>query len=188
MQTQSGQESVIGAAAERLVPDTLSPDIFKQAFRGHPAGVAIVTAEGRSGPVGLTATSVFSVSASPPLFAFSLSASSPTSEALTNADTVVAHLLSIEQMEAAKLFSTSGAERFADPSTWARLETGEPYLLNASIWIRGRIVERLKMQAGSATVVACHALEARIAPGTHDPLVYHDRIWHRIGSHSQITG
>ena len=42
-------------------------EAFKDAFRAHPAGVAIITAKGSSGPVGLTASSVSSVSAEPPM-------------------------------------------------------------------------------------------------------------------------
>ena len=51
----------------------LSADAFKRAFRNHAAGVAIITADAGNGPVGLTATSVFSVSAEPALLVFSVS-------------------------------------------------------------------------------------------------------------------
>ena len=35
-------------------------DLFKDAFRAHPAGIAVLTAQGPDGPVGLTASSVSS--------------------------------------------------------------------------------------------------------------------------------
>lgn len=38
----------------------VSSEDFKRAFRNHPAGVAIITADAGEGPSGLTATSVFS--------------------------------------------------------------------------------------------------------------------------------
>jgi flavin reductase (DIM6/NTAB) family NADH-FMN oxidoreductase RutF len=44
---------------------SLSPDEFKALFRGHPGGVAVITADAGDGPVALTATSVASVSADP---------------------------------------------------------------------------------------------------------------------------
>ena len=56
------------------VESSLSPDDFKAAFRHHPAGVAVITADAGRGPVMLTATSVSSVSAEPALLMFSLSA------------------------------------------------------------------------------------------------------------------
>src|ERR1700712_2067372 len=92
----------------------LGPDAFKLAFRNHPAGVAVITADAGDGPVGLTATSVFSVSAEPALLVFSISALSSSAPTINRADTVVVHLLGADQLELAKLFSTKGADRFAD--------------------------------------------------------------------------
>lgn len=165
----------------------ISPVELRQAFRNHPGGVAVITADDGTGPVGLTATSVVSVSAEPPLFSFSLSSASPTSQVIVNADSVVIHLLGAGQLEIAKLFSTKGADRFGDTNSWARLPTGEPYLVNAPVWIRGRVVERLRMRAGTSIVIACHALQAHnSAGGDNAGLVYHDGAWHRLGPHSQM--
>ncbi|MGU7773520.1 flavin reductase family protein [Burkholderia sp. MR1-5-21] len=189
---QDGPAGRNGAVAgEGVAPSIpvggISPDEFKQAFRGHPAGVAVITADDGNGPVGLTATSVFSVSAEPPLFAFSLSSASPTAQAIANADTLVIHLLGVQQRQLAQLFSTKGADRFADTTSWDRLATGEPYLVNAPIRVRGRIVERLRMQVGGSIVIACHALEANVSQcEEYAPLVYHDRAWHRIDAKSRL--
>jgi len=165
----------------------LSADEFKLAFRNHPAGVAIITADAGDGPVGLTATSVFSVSAEPPLLVFSISGLSSSAPTINKADTVVVHLLGADQLAAAKLFATSGVDRFADPESWGRLVTGEPYLPAAPVWIRGRIINR--MEAGGSTVVAVHALQSSIAEDAASvaPLVYHNRTWHHIGGHSEIS-
>ena len=115
----------------------LPAEQFKAAFRNHAAGVAVITADAGDGPVALTATSVFSVSAEPPLLVFSLSASSSSTPTLTRASTVVVHLLSADQLDLAVLAATSGIDRFADTSIWSRLETGEPYFTAAPVWIRG---------------------------------------------------
>jgi flavin reductase (DIM6/NTAB) family NADH-FMN oxidoreductase RutF len=176
--------TALNSAAE---PDrwvSLSADEFKLAFRNHPAGVAVITADAGDGPVGLTATSVFSVSAEPPLLVFSISSLSSSAPTLSRADTVVVHLLSADQLAVAKLFATSGVDRFADTDSWARLETGEPYLPGTPSWIRGRIINR--MQAGGSTVIAVHALEAQIGENISAPLVYHNRTWHGIGEHSRL--
>jgi hypothetical protein len=79
--------------------DMLSADDFKAAFRNHPAGVAVITADAGDGPVGLTATSVISVSASPALLVFSLSAFSSSAPALAKAETLVVHLLGADQRD-----------------------------------------------------------------------------------------
>ncbi|MEO6827034.1 MAG: flavin reductase family protein [Microbacteriaceae bacterium] len=165
----------------------LSPDAFKLAFRNHAAGVAVITADAGSGPVGLTATSVFSVSAEPPLLIFSISDQSSSAPTIREAETLVVHLLGAGQLHIAQLCATSGIDRFADTSLWDRLSTGEPYFPSAHTWIRGRIIDR--MVAGSSTVVAVHALEAKVSgDGTaSDPLVYHNRTWHRLSEHSALA-
>jgi len=164
----------------------LSPAEFKLAFRNHPAGVAVITADAGDGPVGLTATSVFSVSAEPPLLVFSISGQSSSAPTLNKADTVVVHLLGADQLDVAKLFATSGVDRFADASIWSRLVTGEPYLPGAPVWIRGRIINR--MEAGGSTVIAVHALQAHVSSTEEPPLVYHNRTWHHVGDHSRLEG
>lgn len=180
----SATETSVETLVENPWPE-LSADEFKLAFRNHPAGVAVVTADAGDGPVGLTATSVFSVSAEPPLFVFSVSTASSSAPTLARAETVVVHLLGASQLAVAKLFATSGVDRFEDPASWSRLETGEPYLPDAPAWLRGRIVNR--MQAGNSTVIAVHALQSRVHPTESDPLVYHNRAWHSIGDHSRLS-
>jgi len=179
-----GAGDASGALAGPSRWDSLSAGEFKLAFRDHPAGVAVITADAGEGPVGLTATSVFSVSAEPPLFVFSISSASSSAPTLARARTVVVHLLSAEQLDVAKLFATSGVDRFADPASWARLQTGEPYLPFSHTWLRGRIINR--MDAGGSTVIAVHALEAHTSDGPRSPLVYHNRSWHGIGDHSRL--
>lgn len=170
----------------------VAPDVFKAAFRNHPAGVAVITADAGDGPVALTATSVISVNVNPALLVFSVSELSSSTPTIRRAETVVVHLLGADQIDLAKLGATSGIDRFADASLWSRLPTGEPYFPSAHAWIRGRIVQ--KMDAGGSTVVAVHALEAEVpaasdrsAAATERPLVYHNRTWHSLGEHSRIA-
>lgn len=170
----------------------LSADEFKAAFRNHPAGVAVITADAGDGPVALTATSVFSVSAEPPLLVFSISELSSSTPTIRKADTVVVHLLGAGQLDLAKLGSTSGIDRFADTAIWSRLVTGEPFFPAAHAWIRGRVVN--KMDAGSSTVVAVHALQAKTPEAdsaqadasASRPLVYHNRTWHALDEDSKL--
>jgi flavin reductase (DIM6/NTAB) family NADH-FMN oxidoreductase RutF len=167
----------------------VTPDEYKTLFRGHPGGVAVITADVGNGPVALTATSVSSVSASPPLLVFSISSQSSAAPVLSEAATVVVHLLDSDDLGIAQLGSTSGVDRFADPELWSRLVTGEPVYRGVRAWVRCAIIDR--MDAGGSTVIAAHALQASvdrdIAPGAAgDALVYHNRNWHRLGEHSLI--
>jgi flavin reductase (DIM6/NTAB) family NADH-FMN oxidoreductase RutF len=170
----------------------IDADEFKAAFRNHPAGVALITADAGDGPVAMTATSVFSVSAVPPLLVFSASELSSSTPTLTAASTLVVHLLGTSQLDLALLGSTSGIDRFADTAQWSRLPTGEPYFPAAHAWIRGKVIN--KLQAGASTVFVVLAIESE-APAagspeadatTAEPLVYHNRTWHRLGDHSRV--
>ncbi|MEO8528842.1 MAG: flavin reductase family protein [Pseudolysinimonas sp.] len=168
-----------------MLDSGLSADAFKLAFRHHAAGVAVVTADAGDGPVGITVSSVFSVSAEPPLMVFSISGRSFSAPTIRRAETLVVHLLDARQLHIARLCSTSGIDRFADTSIWSRLPTGEPHFPGVPVWIRGRVINR--MEAGDSTVIAIHALESGHTdnPAT-TPLVYHNRTWHALGDASRL--
>ena len=182
--------STSGAVRLPHIAASLSADDFKSVFRGHPGGVAVITADPGTGPVALTATSVASVSAEPPLLVFSLSSLSSASAAIAASDTIVVHLLDEHDLDLAKRSATSGVDRFADTSAWARLATGEPVFPGVRAWVRCSIINR--MDAGGSTVIAAHALQHHVGrdvgPGEGGgALVYHNRSWHRLGEHSTLT-
>ena len=182
--------SVPSPVNNHIIHDTetggLSADEFKAAFRQHPSGIAVITADAGHGPVAMTASSVFSVSAEPPVLVFSVSEMSSAAPTILTADTLVVNMLSADNLDLALLGAQSGVDRFADTTMWDRLETGEPYYVNASGWIRGRVVDR--MQIGGSTVVAVHALSSSEADdaATAQPLVYHNRAWYRLCPESRI--
>lgn len=172
-------------------PSSLPADDFKALFRGHPAGVAVITADAGAGPVALTATSVASVSADPPLLIFSISTLSSAAATLARAETVVVHLLDADDIDLAKLGATSGVDRFADEGLWTRLTTGEPVYRGVRAWVRCAVINR--MEAGTSTVIAAHALQSHIArdvaPGEPGgALVHHNRSWHRLSEDSRLDG
>ncbi|KJE20140.1 conserved protein of DIM6/NTAB family [Frankia torreyi] len=156
----------VPAAADRAAAAAL-----RRAFRRHAAGVTIVTLTGAQGPVGFTATSVASLSQSPPLVSLSLSAGSSIVPTLHAADTLVVHLLSHDQHDLAARFAAPGADRFAAPTRWRTLGTGEPLLLDAAVWLRCRIRDRIP--AGDHWLVVAEVVESR-AERSVAPLVYHD--------------
>ncbi len=168
--------------------EPLPPDEFKRVFRGYPGGVTVITADAGQGPVALTATSVASVSADPPLIVFSVSALSSSLPTFSRADTVVIHMIGPENLQLAVLAATGGADRFADRDAWTRLTTGEPLYLGVDIWVRARIAHRL--DAGNSKLIVVHALQAGFAAPDEavpdEALVYRNRTWHRIGAHSRL--
>lgn len=179
----------IGTAAgdaRRPTPGTVAADDFRAAFRNHPAGVAIVTADDGGGPAGLTATSVTPVSAEPALLLFTLSSGASAAPVISNAETAVVHLVCAEQVELARRFATSGIDRFAGPVGWTRLATGEPLLGGVDTWLRGRIVDRIA--AGDSTVVLLRVVGVHAGRFPRSPLVYLNRTWYSLGAAAVLPG
>lgn len=159
---------------------------FREAFRCHPAGVAVITADpgDRTGqaPVAMTVSSLISVSADPPTVAFSLSARSSSTAAVLAAGTMVIHLLRYDDLALAQLGATPGVDRFGPGILWERLPTGEPRYAAVATWFRARVTGTLAVPG--ATLVAAELLDgaAGTSPGApeHESLIYLDRRWHRL--------
>ncbi|MBX6389513.1 MAG: flavin reductase family protein [Frankia sp.] len=151
--------------------EAVEPAVLRAAFRRHAAGVTVVTLPGPAGPVGFTATSVASLSAAPPLLSLSLAVTSSSAPALLEAETLVVHLLSAEHEELARRFATSGIDRFAEPTRWRTLPTGEPVLTDVAVWLRARIEHRIA--AGQSYLVIAEVIDSQI-DRADEPLVYHD--------------
>jgi flavin reductase (DIM6/NTAB) family NADH-FMN oxidoreductase RutF len=151
--------------------------LFRQAFRRHAAGVAVVTTDAGRGPAGLTVTSLASLSAEPPLLSFSISSTASTWPHLRDAGSAVVHLLGAAHAELARTFATSGIDRFAAPTRWRRLATGEPVLDGAAAWLRISLLHR--HPAGGSHLVIGLIEEVGIAEAGR-PLLYHDGTYHAL--------
>lgn len=161
---------------------------FKNVFRAHPAGVAIITAadgDGDGAPAGLTASSVSSVSAQPPILAFSLASENGSAGVVANAETLVVHLLDAGHSDLASRFARPGQERFTEDLQWSRLPTGEPLLAGIPRALRCRILSRTPV--GSSVLIAASVLEIVGDSSASEPLVYHNRTYHRLNGDSAIS-
>ncbi len=162
--------------------EAVSPVAFKSIFRRHPAGVTVITSAVGDQLVGFTATSVISVSADPPVLAFSIDSASSSWRALADTTTLVVSFLGADQVDVSARFATRGVDRFAD-GDWSRLPTGEPVLDGSAAWLRGRILHRTPV--GRSYLISVLVLEAGQAP-PGAPLVYYDRTYHAVGEHTAI--
>lgn len=150
---------------------------MKEAFRTHPAGVAIITAASPEGPVGLTASSVSSVAVDPAAIVFSVTRATGSAGAILAADSFVVHLIDDEHSALAQTFAVSGSERFTAAQGWETLPTGEPHLPGTRVALRCRPIQTVPV--GSSTVVIAEVLEVlHGTPGR--PMVYLDRRFHPL--------
>ncbi|WP_231580846.1 MULTISPECIES: flavin reductase family protein [unclassified Leucobacter] len=152
---------------------TETTDRFKNAFRLHPAGVALVSGVAPDGPVGLTLSSVASVSAEPPVLSFSVTRATGSAGGILSAPSFVVHFLTSGQREVAEAFARTGAPRFTDAQGWETLPTGEPYLPSAAVALR--CVAREVHPVGPSNLILADVLE--VLPGADGaaPLLYQDR-------------
>ncbi len=156
-----------------LRPDApVEPGLFRALLRRHAAAVVVVTAPGEP-PAGFTATSFTSVSIDPPLVSFCLASTASTWPAVARADTVAVHVLARGQESVARIFATSGIDRFAAHGAWRAGPDGVPLLDGVLATIVCRVTQRVA--AGDHTIVlAAPELGEHHADATVTPLVYHD--------------
>lgn len=143
-------------AAQAPLADT--SEQFKIAFGHQPAGVAIITATDENGePAGFTASSLTSVAAEPPIIAFSLKANSGSAAKIAAASSFLVHMLDAENVTLAKNFATHDYPRFADPTTWEFVHTGEPLVHGVRRVLRATPLSRV--EAGPALVFTAQVEE-----------------------------
>ncbi len=164
------------AVPSPAVPDDLHA--FKQAFRRHAAGVAIVTAldpEGR--PVGFTATSLASLAAVPPLATFNMARSASAWRAITETDRVVIHMLGARNRAVAQIMARDASERFIGDH-WHVGPHGLPVINDVTAWMSGRILERVSVHNNAVVVVQIE--EGELGEDAA-PLLYHEGAYRTPG-------
>ncbi len=147
-------------------------DNFRDAFRTFPAGVALVTAKVDERPVGMTVSSLASLSLEPLALTFNVSRETGTQAELLRAPGFMVHLLAVEHAELADAFSRPDTPRFTAEQGWDVLPTGEPYLPTAPYALRVRPLDMLKV--GGSTVVAAEVVGILRGP-YGEPLLYQNR-------------
>jgi flavin reductase (DIM6/NTAB) family NADH-FMN oxidoreductase RutF len=141
---------------------------FKEMFRRHAAGVAIITVNYDGVPYGFTATSVASLSAKPPRFTFNMARSSSSWPAVANTTYIGVHMLGLENQELADRFART-KERFAGDH-WAHGPYDVPVLKDVAGWLIGKIQMRLSFENNAVVVV--EVVEGQVGEDG-SPLLYH---------------
>jgi flavin reductase (DIM6/NTAB) family NADH-FMN oxidoreductase RutF len=162
------------ATMNSSAPDDL--EAFKQTFRRHAAGVAIVTSIGEDGkPVGFTATSLASLSAVPPLVTFNMARVSSAWSAMVVGNRVAIHTLGPRTKHLAEKFAASNAVRFSGDH-WAPGPHDVPIVAGVTAWMLGRIVA--VHPSFSNAVIIVHIDEGELGEAD-DALLYHERSYQR---------
>lgn len=145
--------------------------LFKAAFRRYPTGVAVITATGPGGPVGLTASSVASVSVEPPALSFSVMGTR-SARAIVEAPSFVVNMLGPGHATLAHDFAHAGRPRFTPEQGWDVLPTGEPVLAGALATLRGT---RCTSSRSAIRQWSSRRCSRSFSAPAAARLVYHDR-------------
>lgn len=169
--------------SERLDEQSISLDAYKRLFGSHPGAVTVVTACQEGHPVGFTATSVISLSAAPPLLAFSVSRQSSSYRVMQKVDHAAVHFLDVTAEPLANRFATSGTDRFAGLECRA-LPDGTPLIDQVQDWAWGTIAHRLEVDG--AMVLVLHIRRAS-GTATRSPLLYQNRLYQQLSGTAPVT-
>jgi flavin reductase (DIM6/NTAB) family NADH-FMN oxidoreductase RutF len=163
----------------REFPDELGPgrSACLNLYRRLASGVSVVTALGEHGLTGLTASSVTSVSLSPPLLLVSLTNRSRTLAAIRARRAFAVHLLRSDQQELAGHFAGSRAQEALDQPQH-RVVLGAPVLPDVLAW--SACLLEAEHVYGDHTLVIGAVAAAHVGIGR--PLVWHDRAYAELAS------
>lgn len=154
--------------SERTAPAAL--DSTAREVLGHFAsGIAVVTANGPTGPVGLTCQSFISLSLSPLLVAFAPARTSRTWPLVREVGRFGVNVLSKDQARTSAAFARPGTDRFQGIG-WSPGPGGAPVLDGACAWIACDLWNEYE---GGDHVLAVGRVIALGADPGREPLVYH---------------
>jgi flavin reductase len=156
---------------------TLSGVAFRDAMSRVAGAVHIIATDGKAGLGGATATSVTSVSASPPSLLLCLNQTSRTLDRIRENGVFSVNVLSAEQRDVADIFAGAtgleGAARFRVSHGW-RMGDGPPILQTALVVLVCQLESMVPV--GSHMVVIGTVLQAEVG-GDQPPLIYHRRAY-----------
>jgi flavin reductase (DIM6/NTAB) family NADH-FMN oxidoreductase RutF len=137
---------------------------------GHFAtGVAVITARGPHGPLGLTCQSFVSLSLDPLLVSFAPARTSRTWPLIRQTGTFGVNVLAADQAEVSAAFARSGTDRFHGIG-WSPGPGGAPLLDGACAWISCEL--RNEYDGGDHTLVVGRVVALGADPA-REPLVFH---------------
>ena len=119
------------------------PRDLRNAFGSFATGVTVVTS-GHAGArrVGVTANSFSSVSLDPPIVLWSLGTTSPSLEVFDQSERFVINILSLDQVDLSKRFSSSAPDKFEGVSFTEGLG-GLPVLTDCVATLECKTIQRL---------------------------------------------
>lgn len=156
---------------------------FRRGMRSLPGAVCVIAANGSDGaPIGLTATSVTSLSADPPSLLVCVNRSAQIASSLSAGAHFSVNLLAAGQREVAEAFGgqrvAKGIARFAFGG-WYRSEAEVPLLAGANASFECEVAELHDFATHHVVIGAIH--DIRMPDVAAPALIYHDGCYGAVG-------
>ena len=152
----------------------INEECFRRGFRRLASGVCCVTTRWQDQPNGFLATSVSSLSGSPPTLIVCVNRDVSSHDSLQKAGVLCVNVLGESEKSVAALFSDKGRRdlRFAD-RVWTKLSTGAPVLGDALVAFDCKIDRTIPY--ATHTIFVCHIVDTLINDqASSAPLLYFD--------------
>lgn len=159
-----------------IVVSVVKPDL-RPVFRRAVSSVWAITTAGETGPVGLTALSVHSVSVDPPLVSFNISRTSHSLASIVRTGRVALHLLDENQGQLMTRFAGPREARFRDDGLWSWDRTGLPRLTDVAARLTATV--RDAHEAGDSCLIVAEVDSAEHV-ADRGPLAHHNGAHHSV--------
>jgi len=150
---------------------------FRDVIGRWPTGVAVITANGPSGPVGLTANAIASLSLDPLLLLVCFDNNARTLPIVRDTGRFAVNVLAAGQDELSRVFASKRpeTEKFADVGH--DLLHGVPIIAGAHAWIVCDLEELLPRGDHTIGIGAVREMDV----GDGEPLVFHEGAYRALG-------
>lgn len=158
---------------------TLDSEQLRRAMRAWTTGVTVITAKHNDQQYGMTVNSFTSISLEPPLVSLTLKRLTHTHDLVEKSGEFSVTILSSEQKELSDRFAGKFPEikdRFEGVPT-ETLVIEAPLLKGGLAYFNCRVLNSIP--AGENTLFIAEVL-AVSGDGKGDPLIYHNRVYHRL--------
>lgn len=153
----------------------------RRLFRSFTAGVSVITAQSDDGPVGMTASTLTSVSLDPPLVLTCISIGSRTLSSIVERASFAVHVLGPKHVQLATVLAQPGHAPRTDIGY--RDVLGVPVIPAALAWAVCDLEDARPY--GDHVVVVGRVIAAEVVSG--DPLVWHDGSFAALASQASAT-
>ena len=151
--------------------------VFRDVVRHLASGVTIITSSLGGEPVGMTATAVCSVSATPPMLLVSLTAASRTAQGVAEAGAFAVHLVPHAGRKHAEQFA-SRSLHFQDVKYTATPDKHIPVLAEVLGWFLCQVEHTLPV--ADHMIFVGRVLQCELKDRSPDPLLYFDRSYRKL--------